>query len=63
MDKKSIVSRCLVMPLVFWFPYEHSRIPDQVHAGDLSVPNAMNPMQREINQAVSTPPSRHPQSP
>jgi len=44
----------LVMPLVFCFPYEHCRIPDQTHAGDLSVPNAMNPMQREIKQPIST---------
>jgi hypothetical protein len=35
--------------------YEHSRIPDQFHAGDPSVPNAMNPMQRETSKPYLTP--------
>lgn len=34
--------------------YEHSRIPDQFHAGDLSVPNAMNPMQKNKQPITNT---------
>jgi len=40
-------------------PMSTSVIPDQIHAGNLSVPNAMNPMQREIKQSHVPPPFPH----
>ncbi len=53
-DEQDIVSHCWSC---HWYfdSYEHSRIPDQFHAGDPSVPNAMNPMQRERSKPYLTP--------
>jgi hypothetical protein len=58
-DEQDIVSRCWSC---HWYfdSYEHSRIPDQFHAGDPSVPNAMNPMQRETSKPYLTPPNPAP---